>query len=452
MVFKPDGHLRPDRRRRRCSHGRPRTLGASRRRAAGPAARLPHKLTPGRWASPSSAVAVFVFYHYILTACRRRSRTSSPTGCRCRRSRVRWCWVIMALGLNIVVGYAGLLDLGYVAFWALGGYTAGWLMSDFFNGRDSINFLRRPAARTPAASTSPSGWCCSSPACVCAIAGVIIGAPTLRLQERLPRPRDPRLRRDHPAVLPQRRRHRSGINLTNGTKGIPPGRPDQALAVRPDRRRLADLGDVRRCDVPASSACSRRSAICSSRCGIREGRLGRAWLAIREDELAASMMGVPLMRTKLSAYARRRVLRRHRRRRLRRPRSAACSPTGSTSASRSSCCAMVVLGGMGNVWGVTVGALRARLVQQHRPQRRSACRSTTRSAPTSTSPTLQLPDLRPGPGADDAVPARGLPARRHAPSRCCASRGARPRPRPCTRTCDGRCATSRPMRPTTGPS
>ena len=41
-------------------------------------------------------------------------------------------WVICALGLNIVVGYAGLLDLGFVAFWAFGGYTAGWFMSSFF--------------------------------------------------------------------------------------------------------------------------------------------------------------------------------------------------------------------------------------------------------------------------------------------------------------------------------
>src|SRR5439155_18338585 len=40
-------------------------------------------------------------------------------------------WIICALGLNIVVGYAGLLDLGFVAFWAIGGYTAGWLMSSF---------------------------------------------------------------------------------------------------------------------------------------------------------------------------------------------------------------------------------------------------------------------------------------------------------------------------------
>ena len=44
------------------------------------------------------------------------------------RATINEClmWAIMALGLNVVVGYAGLLDLGYVAFWALGGYTAGW--------------------------------------------------------------------------------------------------------------------------------------------------------------------------------------------------------------------------------------------------------------------------------------------------------------------------------------
>jgi branched-chain amino acid transport system permease protein len=89
---------------------------------------------------------------------------------------------------------------------------------------------------------------------------------------------------------------------------------------------------------------------------IREGRLGRAWLAIREDELAASMMGVPLMRTKLSAYAV----------------GAAfgglggvayATHVGGVLADRFNfsvsitLLAMVVLGGMGNVWGVTVGAL-----------------------------------------------------------------------------------------------
>ena len=65
-----------------------------------------------------------------------------------------------ALGLNIVVGYAGLLDLGFVAFWAIGGYTAGWLMSGFFYGR-SFRFFGSEFTRstTSRASTSTSGSC-----------------------------------------------------------------------------------------------------------------------------------------------------------------------------------------------------------------------------------------------------------------------------------------------------
>ena len=89
---------------------------------------------------------------------------------------------------------------------------------------------------------------------------------------------------------------------------------------------------------------------------IRVGRLGRAWLAIREDELAASMMGVPLMRTKLAAYAV----------------GAALGGLGGVAyatltsgviadsfqfANSIILLAMVVLGGMGNVWGVLIGAL-----------------------------------------------------------------------------------------------
>jgi branched-chain amino acid transport system permease protein len=89
---------------------------------------------------------------------------------------------------------------------------------------------------------------------------------------------------------------------------------------------------------------------------IREGRLGRAWLAIREDELAASMMGVPLMRTKLAAYAV----------------GAFAGGLGGVGFATYvggvlpdrfnfsisiTLLAMVVLGGMGNVWGVTIGGL-----------------------------------------------------------------------------------------------
>ena len=57
-------------------------------------------------------------------------------------------YVIMALGLNIVVGYAGLLDLGYVAFWAIGGYCAGWFMSEFFYFLN-FHFLGSVPAESP---------------------------------------------------------------------------------------------------------------------------------------------------------------------------------------------------------------------------------------------------------------------------------------------------------------
>ena len=89
---------------------------------------------------------------------------------------------------------------------------------------------------------------------------------------------------------------------------------------------------------------------------LREGRLGRAWLAIREDELAASAMGVPLMRAKLAAYAVGAVagaiggvaFTMH---------LGQARPDPFTFAVSITLLAMVVLGGMGNVWGVLIGAL-----------------------------------------------------------------------------------------------
>ena len=89
-------------------------------------------------------------------------------------------YVIMALGLNIVVGYAGLLDLGYVAFWAIGGYCAGWFMSEFFYFLN-INIFGSVPAGTPGIHINfwmvliIGGF-------VCALFGVLIGAPTLRLK------------------------------------------------------------------------------------------------------------------------------------------------------------------------------------------------------------------------------------------------------------------------------
>jgi branched-chain amino acid transport system permease protein len=263
-------------------------------------------------------------------------------------------WIIMALGLNVVVGYAGLLDLGYVAFWAIGGYTAGWLMAQPWSENWTFHLLSPPYL-DHSAGIHVSFWLVLIAAgVVCAIAGIIIGAPTLRL------------RGDYLALVTlgfgemigqvSRNGHVFGFNLTNGDTGISSVDP---IGTGP-------FGNIK--GVPKALTAFENTykllvlaalvAIClfiSLR--IRDGRLGRAWLAIREDELAASMMGVPLMKAKLSAYAV----------------GAffgglggvgfASAVTGNVASSRFdfsvsiTVLLMVVLGGMGNVWGVTVGAV-----------------------------------------------------------------------------------------------
>jgi branched-chain amino acid transport system permease protein len=262
-------------------------------------------------------------------------------------------WVIFALGLNVVVGYAGLLDLGYVAFWAIGGYTAGWLMSPFF-AQWNINILGNPVPGQPGGIHINFWLVLPIAGLICALAGVIIGAPTLRLKS------------DYLAlvtlgfgeIIPQVLRNGediNGFNLSNGVKGITPvdpigTGPFRLLPGVPDTLGPFDLTYKFVIFVALAAIC----VFVSLR--IREGRLGRAWLAIREDELAASMMGVPLMRTKLAAYA-----------------VGAfagglggvayASHTGAVSIDTFNFAvsiillSMVVLGGMGNVWGVMIGAL-----------------------------------------------------------------------------------------------
>jgi len=253
-------------------------------------------------------------------------------------------WVICALGLNIVVGYAGLLDLGFVAFWAIGGYCAGWFMSDFFH---QVNIHLGSMAPADQPGIHISFWAVLIiGALICAAFGVIIGAPTLRLKS------------DYLAlvtlgfgeIIPQvfyNGENIGGFNLSNGSKGIS---PVDNIGLFGKKLGPFDL-DWKYLIFVCLAALM---VFISLR--IRSGRLGRAWLAIREDELAASMMGVPLMRSKLAAYAV----------------GAFSGGIGGVAfathvngvfADRFSfsisiiLLAMVVLGGMGNVWGVIVGAL-----------------------------------------------------------------------------------------------
>ena len=209
-------------------------------------------------------------------------------------------FVMFTLGLNIVVGYAGLLDLGYVAFFLFGAYTAAWLMSDFFYQIDPGIHLWSAAPPTGLGINISFWLVVPIAALVAAVAGIIIGAPTLRLKS------------DYLAlvtlgfgeILPQVFRNGEsikGFNLSNGTKGISPVNAlDMTwLSWTGIVQEKINVFDYKTRYYVIFALCV-LFVIISLR--LRDGKLGRAWLAIREDELAASLMGVPLMRTKLWAY------------------------------------------------------------------------------------------------------------------------------------------------------
>jgi branched-chain amino acid transport system permease protein len=207
-------------------------------------------------------------------------------------------YVVMALGLNIIVGFAGLLDLGYVAFFALGALTAGWFMSGFFTGAgggDGFSLLvGEPASNLPGIHMNFLLVVIIA-IVVTTIAGMLIGLPTLRL------------RGDYIAIVTLAFGEIIGrlvINgdqiviggekVTNGRQGITPIdkidlpglEPFQSLELRPWY--FVALGMV----FIALFVNYR----------LRDSRLGRAWIALREDEVAAASMGVPLVKTKLLAY------------------------------------------------------------------------------------------------------------------------------------------------------
>jgi branched-chain amino acid transport system permease protein len=300
----------------------------------------------------TAAVVVFVLYQYVLPNAPESIGTFFENWL--PLSTVNQCviWATMAVGLNIVVGYAGLLDLGYVAFWAIGGYVAGWLMSGFFT-QWKINIFGNAAVGQEAGIHLNFWLVLPIAGLFCAFWGILIGAPTLRLKS------------DYLAlvtlgfgeIIPEVFKNGdniNGFNLSNGTKGITPvdnitTGPLQFLGVPHE---LGPFDETWKFVVYAIIA----AACIFVSLRIREGRLGRAWLAIREDELAASMMGVPLMRTKLAAYAVGAFIGGL-------GGVAYASAVGGVTAedfafsSSIILLAMVVLGGMGNVWGVLIGGL-----------------------------------------------------------------------------------------------
>jgi branched-chain amino acid transport system permease protein len=209
-------------------------------------------------------------------------------------------YVVMALGLNIVVGFAGLLDLGYVAFFAIGAYTAGWFASSFFaavNGGKGIHILTGTLASTQPGIHLNFILVLVVAAILTALAGILIGLPTLRL------------RGDYIAIVTLAFGEIVRVVAVNG----------QSIHFGHDATLTAGRQGITPIDSPELPGISAFSPldlrpwyftalvlvliVLFVNFRLRDSRLGRAWIAIREDEVAAASMGVPLVKTKLQAYA-----------------------------------------------------------------------------------------------------------------------------------------------------
>jgi branched-chain amino acid transport system permease protein len=265
-------------------------------------------------------------------------------------------FTMMALGLNVVVGYSGLLDLGYVAFYAAGAYTAGWLASGHF---EQFTFhFGSVGIQSDSNGIHISVWLVLLIAGIfTGITGILIGLPTLRL------------RGDYLAIvtlgfgeiIPQVVRNGDSIrghNITNGTFGINPidspgfGESLNDTVGLPvsfqqsfDKFRLFYWGIL---------VLLLLTVFCSWR--LRDSRLGRAWIAIREDETAAAAMGIPLMRTKTWAYAIGAFFGGIAGAYYASFKSGAFPSDFFFNISIFLLC-MVILGGMGSIWGVLAGGI-----------------------------------------------------------------------------------------------
>ncbi|MCF8149368.1 MAG: ABC transporter ATP-binding protein [Burkholderiaceae bacterium] len=244
-------------------------------------------------------------------------------------------YVLLALGLNIVVGYAGLLDLGYIAFFAVGAYVYALLASPHFG------------LHLPFWIILPIG------AFVACIAGMVLGAPTLRL------------RGDYLAIVTLgfgeivrifMNNLSNPINITNGPKGVNLIDPFHIGPIN-----FAKTDTIAGLDV--SGPIKYYYFLLLVLIGViiinrrlQDSRIGRAWVAIREDEMAAKAAGINTRNIKLLAFAM----------------GASfggisggmfaaiqgfVSPESFILNESIMVLAMVVLGGMGNIWGVVAGAI-----------------------------------------------------------------------------------------------
>jgi branched-chain amino acid transport system permease protein len=265
-------------------------------------------------------------------------------------------YATLALGLNIVVGFAGLLDLGYAAFFAIGAYFYGVCSSyqvlppwtEFWAPFASLGLVEKISQGGPDLVHFTLSFWLALPlaALVAAGCGVMFGAPTLRL------------RGDYLAIVtlgfgeivPIVARNADG--LTNGAAGLngvqAPGFFGWSFGVDATPYYYVGMAMV--------------ALLIFVSIRLRDSRIGRAWMAIREDETAASAMGVDPVRYKLLAFA---------------IGAAFAGFTGVFYVAKlqtatpemfgfpvsTMILVMVVFGGMGSVWGVVLGAALLQLMQ-----------------------------------------------------------------------------------------
>ena len=195
-------------------------------------------------------------------------------------------YVLLALGLNIVVGYAGLLDLGYVAFFAIGAYSYGLLNSPHLT--ETFTWL---AAAYPTGMHTPIWLVLILGAGLAGIFGVLLGAPTLRL------------RGDYLAIVTLGLNNMDNpVNITNGPKGI--GQIDSLQFFGINIGKKMVVWGIEFASVSLYYylflALVLVSILISHR--LEQSRIGRAWMAIREDEIAAKAMGINTRNLKLTAF------------------------------------------------------------------------------------------------------------------------------------------------------
>ncbi len=203
-------------------------------------------------------------------------------------------YVMLALGLNIVVGFAGLLDLGYIAFYAVGAYMYALLASPHLTS----NFPAL-AAMFPDGFHSSIWLVVPLAAGLAALFGIILGAPVLKL------------RGDYLAIVTLgfgeiirifMNNLNAPVNITNGPQGITLIDP---ITIGVSFARTLDLGFVKLPSVYLYYYLFVVLTIFTIIICIRlqNSRLGRAWMAIREDDVAAKSMGINVRNVKLLAFA-----------------------------------------------------------------------------------------------------------------------------------------------------